>query len=415
MTEIVCKETFSRSFYERKKSWLHKHSSRRLFFIDKPARINDPQVRFFPLETELHRELVAKQIGELSVLKPIEVLDDVWKESIARHHLAAQTTMSDAADFGVPLLRNLHRPMRSLLALENILHGIPAVVVGAGPSLENVSLNGGFLIAAGTALECMPVKPHLAVAIDGHTPLPRTKYLDVPMCVQMRVHPETLRGRPLLYLPDSHHLFEPWLMGQHSCFSGGWTVGNTAVAIAAHLGCNPITLVGMDYCYRGKQKYAGRKNGATANLVQTQNARGETVFTQSDWLMAVQWLNEFSTQHPEITFYHVEDHGLRIGGRVQPLKQLPRGRPVDPFPWQKAPAVTLDKHRLSEWKQSLRDKTSLAHELLFEPLWRSWGPFFERELMVDKMPLLLEQKMALQKTLFCERVAEEHLHALGTD
>ncbi len=444
--EILCKIGVSSSFYQENRRWLDENKARRLFFIEEREEIpeeedsvvlkNDRRVKIFHLESPLQEEVIAKKIARLSAFKEILFFDEKWKALIEPHQLAANLITSDAAEFGVGVLRhlkkNLQKPVRSFLALKRVMEGVPAIIVGAGPSLEK---NGkalkawkdkGLIIASGSAIQILEAEPDLAVAIDPHTPLLRRKFPDVPLCFQARAHPDSLlrvKGEKF-YLPDSHFTFEPWLTKQDN-FNSGWTVGTAAVAMAAHLGCNPIILVGMDYCYRGKQKYAGQATSSSgAVLVAAVDAKGEVVETQRDWLMAIRWMEEFAAAHPEISFINATADGMEIGKPffAKPLEEIEKGSASVIARWNEAmllsPLVELDKGRLAEWKESLKrckkePEGEIASELLLEPLWQIWAPMFERELMGDPEPLPMVEKLKIQRVLFSEQIIEEHLRALN--
>ncbi|MDE3046528.1 MAG: DUF115 domain-containing protein [Verrucomicrobiota bacterium] len=335
-----------------------------------------------------------------------------WNEILKAKELADELRLVDVADFGIGIVahvrRNGRRKLRSLLSLKGAMKDVPAIVVGAGPSLrDNGSLlekfqNKALLIAAGTALEAMETRPSLAVAVDRHVPLRRTKYFDVPLCLQGRVHPESLRGvtGELLYLSDSHFPVEPWLMEQEALFDTGWTVGNGAVAIAAFLGCNPIVLIGMDFCYRDGRKYA-HKEGEKIPLVEARNREGNVVSTQRDWLLAAQWMEEFAAKHPEISFLNATTSGLPIFSPVA-LDSLQWPQRSIPTPWADAPRISLREEKLAEWRHSLEQGERLVKELLLDPLWQIWKPLFERQ---TEIPFDEE----VQKSLFFEQVIAEHL------
>jgi hypothetical protein len=444
--EILCKVGVSSSFYLENRRWLDENKGRRLFFIEERGEIpqeedlavlkNDRRVKIFHLESPLQKEMIAKKIARLSAFKELLVLDEKWKALIEPHHLEANLITSDAAEFGVGVLRhlkkNLQKPVRSFLALKNAMSNVPAIIVGAGPSLEK---NGealkawkdlGLIIASGSAIQVLEVEPDLAAAIDPHTPLLRRKFPDVALCFQGRTHPDSLKRvkGEKFYLPDSHFAFEPWLTKQQ-VFNCGWTVGNAGVAMAAHLGCNPIILVGMDYCYRGKQKYAGQKtNSLEAPLVAAVDALGEAVETQRDWLMAIRWMEEFAAAHPKISFINATADGMAIGKPflIKSLEEIEKGAPGVAIKWKaamlSAPLVELEKANFIEWKESLKRckkneaDGEIAAELLLEPLWQIWAPMFERELMADPQPLPMAEKLKIQRVLFFQQIIEEHLKAL---
>ncbi len=405
VADIICKVGLSVEFYDEMRPWLDEVDARRLFFIEEnPDKLselgidaillrNDKRVRIFYLETPLLKDSIAQKIGSLSAFRTLSVVGDpLWKEKIERAHLEAELLASDAADFGVKILAhqaaNLKWPLRSLLDLKGAQKNRPAIVAGAGPSLEQTVIGNGFLIAAGNAINCLKVKPHLALAICPHNPVIRHQYLDVPLCIQSRSHPgsaESATGEKF-WLPDPH--FGP------GSFPGGWTVGNTALAVAVHLGCNPIVLVGMDSCYREGKKYAGSEEKG-GGVIETVDRDGNRVYTQADWIQSIRWMEAFAKLHPEIDFYNATPSGLKIG---EPFLE----RSLDSFEWSNATPLPLSP---------IQKIPALTPRDFFDPLWRIWQPLFERELMTDLQPLSLDEKLAIQKDLFFAQVLEEHSYA----
>ncbi len=439
--DVLCKEGISIALYKQVQSWLQE--GRRLFFIEEDAAklnafashpdaltlLNDPRVKIFFLESPIQKDAVAKKIGWLSAFKELRIVGDSWAKIITSYHIAAHAIASDAADFGVGVFRHLklnhQKQLRSLASLKGSMKGVPAVICGAGPSLEqNGSLlaewkGKALLIAAGSAIHSMQTVPDLAIAFDPHIPAIRKQYFNVPLCMQSRVHPDSLEGvtGELLYFPESHFAFESWIAGEETPFDSGWTAGTAGVAIAEHLGCSPIVLIGMDYCYRGDQKYAEQKNASSESpLIRVKDGAGQDVWTQRDWIMAISWMEQFAAKHPDISCINATAGGMAIPGFES-----------KPFaPQEKIPSLPSGSlmpkidERLIQWIESLKkcqrtDLTELpegeiAQEILLEPLWQIWAPLFERELMIDAEKLSMPEKMAIQKLLFFNQVIEEHLH-----
>jgi uncharacterized Rossmann fold enzyme len=396
--DIVCKAGVCPEFYGKLRPWLKASDDRRLFFIesDQEKTILDPKVKIFSPD-QAHR------IGAMSAFKGLLVVDPEWQE-ILTYQEAAFARISDASDFGAMVMKhlraNFQKKLKRFSALKDTMKGTAAIVCGAGPSLEE---SGPFLdawkdkaliLATGTAINLIPVRPDLAVALDPHQPLIRKQYHDVPLCMQARLHPESFPPNvKALYIPDGHFAFDPWLTESEGLFDTGFTVGTAGVAVASYLGCDPIILVGMDYCYRGKQKYAG--GGVSENqLIQAKDAQGKVVWTQRDWLLAIRWLEEFAAQGG--TYWNVsKGMAIRGFGPVEEWSGVKKPFVLD------APEVCLSVERLSAWPEMMR-------ELLFEPIWKLWAPMFERELMIDTAPLSLEEKLAIQKNLFYEQMLSEH-------
>jgi len=355
--------------------------------------------------------------------------------------MAADLIASDAQDFGTTVLRhvqaNLRQSVKRLSHLTSSMKDVPALVIGAGPSLEK---NGhllsswqdkALLIAAGHAIHSIPTRPSMGVFLDPFEPIQKSAYADIPYCLQGRTHPKTRKctNGDILYFPDSHFAFEPWLTEEEKLFNAGWTVGNAALAVAVELGCNPIILVGMDYCYRGEQKYAWKKEGADMLRISAVDAEGQNVWTQKDWLLSIHWMQDLARSHPEICFINATEKGMRMDNPIvtKPLPPAPETRGVK-AKWEKvlekAPKMKLCANRMKQWsehlaacrwnlqRESLTFRENHASKLLLDPLWNIWGPMFEKETTIDLHPIPLKEKQQVQKRLFFNRVIEEHLACL---
>ena len=388
MHEIICKIGVSTLFYETHKSWLHADSARRLFFLDDESSssvVSDRQVLVLAAHDFMQRQLAIRKIGHMAAFKQLWIVDDCIAAEIQEVKLLAESLLSEWADFGVRVCRhqrmNAKLSMYPFAALRDAKKNVPAVIVGAGPSLEKVESSipyeSAFIIAAGSALPLLEKSPHLAVAVCPFKPLFRGKHLKTPLCVQRRVHPESAKG-PLLWMEDA--------------FDGGWSVGNTAMALAFYLGCNPIVLVGMDLCYSQGRKYAKKgKEKKSDAWIESLDCVGKRVFTQRDWLVSAHWFHSFAANHPQTQFFDATALGLYTFAP----------QPLSAFSWPKRDDLALDL-------QSLSSEPYIPPKLDYELLWNLWAPLFERELMIDPHPLSIEQKLNIQKQLFFDQIQAEH-------
>lgn len=442
------------SLYALARSWLDSSPKRRLAFIeDRPealarllkerdaiSLLGDLRVKIYFLETPLQIEPVAKRLAWSAVFLKMEVLDlaqskwfPLFQKALERCHLGAQLLLSDAADGGCSLIRNARghrlRPLRSALDLKGVFSGIPAILVGAGPSLEknghllSALRDRALILAGGSALSLLNFAPHFGVAIDKDVPLKKRKFHeDVPICFQARAHPDSVWGESLL-VPDAHFPFLNWLFGQKELFDGGWTVGTLLAALAVHWGCNPIVFVGMDFSYKKGQKYA-------YTAAQSEAKEGQP----SDWCMAVHWLEELARKESDRRFINATEGGKGFAPPIlsQKLKEVPFTPPCD-LKAQVAQALSRLSFssiadRWKEWEESLRNcaflskcalkkkkvswEGEVAYEQLLAPLWTVWKSIFEREVELDIYPLSREEKMGFHQALFFQQMVEEHLAVL---
>lgn len=469
--ESLCVYGISGALYALARPWLEEERSRRLFFIEEEGKqlahllqdeeafllLQDPQVKIFCLESPLQLEPLAKQIGWQTVFQEIAFLlleegeqGKRFQKELAQAHLAAHLLLSEHADWGVEIARNAKanrgRLLQNGLSLKGKFSQIPAIVVGAGPSLEK---NGhllqeisqkALLFAGGTALNLLNVRPHFAAGLDPIASSPSFKessFLDAPFCLQSRMNRENvaaLQG-PALLFPDSSAAWLNELQGMEGTWESGWTVGNFMASLACFLGCSPIIFVGMDLCYQEGRKYAQIEGPSSEGLVSTETADGQRVWTQKDWLMAARWMEDLAERHPETVWINATEGGLGFASPIvsKPLASVLREDLRHVFPLeelvssalQAAPVCTDLRLGWERWKQSLLrcqricqdvsafDLSLLEDELVYQKLltilWQIWKPVFERELELDPQPLPLGKKIELHKILFFQQVIQEHL------
>lgn len=235
------------------------------------------------LGTALYAQLSASDRGQVLVWKPCaREFPREYREAAQQSRLAierarfrdltTQVRVEGWLDF---FLRNipqlLHGP--GLDKLRGKLHGVPAIICAAGPSLnKNVHLLRGvedraLILVVNTAAKAVAaagVRPHAIVSVES---LDITNQLaDLPWLGEVAAFLE-LTGNPAMFdlplrrvLPISVDTsacsrFTARLGGGHD-FSGGFCVANTATALAQAMGCRPLILLGQDLAYAGDKVYA---------------------------------------------------------------------------------------------------------------------------------------------------------------
>jgi hypothetical protein len=150
--------------------------------------------------------------------------------------------------------------------------GMPAIVVGAGPSLSRQLArlrevqDRAIIVAVQTVLKPLlaaGIAPHFVVSLDYHeisqhffdgVDGARTVLVAEPK-VTWRV-PEQFRGRKHLLHSDVVDELLPKTAPRRAALRAGSTVAHLAFYLAEHLGCDPILLLGLDLAFTDGLYYA---------------------------------------------------------------------------------------------------------------------------------------------------------------
>lgn len=350
--------------------WLENKKERKLIFLEDDLSV----VRYF-LEQEKSRlaleneqvEIYFLSEGNEEILKQIawehlcmpylfvstpsieesrEFRANALKISLEEFCLGAELTLSYYKDFGIERMCNQWRnvlsckPVKKGFHLKNAFKGIPAVICGAGPSLNSEGeilqkvADSALIFGAGSAigaLDFLNVSPHFGVILDPNPPKERfLRRFDrfLPMFYQNALAHELfmdIEGERFCFdsgssFPLSDFFFKQ--IGFNSPpFEAGWNVLNFAVHIATFLGCDPIICVGMDGCVEGNTVYARGVKQAGDTIKETKrdvipclDRFGKRVYSRSDFLMGKKWLEAFTKLHPDQHFINASSQGLRFDG-----------------------------------------------------------------------------------------------------
>lgn len=324
------------------------------------ALLADPQVR-------LHLEF-----GDLHALLRCYPTDrcDVVADPLCLHKRRfaqfRQRLLRASASFSALLMDAVHAHHLSRNVLSNMARlpdaffanalagqfvGIPAIICGAGPSLERSiphlrQLEQRALIFAGgsaiSALSFASVRPHLCLAFDPNPEeverLASHTASGVPLIFGTRLNPDVwkLSDHPAGYLSsDTGGALERWFEEQLGMerkpigpeLSGeALSVTTIALAYAYAMGCQPILLCGVDLAYTRSLYYAPgvvpspricveqikQKRGAGERLCYRRARGGGRVRTLLKWIMEADAIGAFAVQRPDRLFLNVTEEGLRI-------------------------------------------------------------------------------------------------------
>ncbi len=162
--------------------------------------------------------------------------------------------------------------------LHEACHAMPCFVVGVAPSLDGqiaelkAAKNRAVIISTDAALRALlanGITPDLVISYDCQDEQKRLweTVKEAPPCLfNSCTHPDSIASwpGPVLFYNQFHTQDElcksilPNVLPELGQIPSGGTVGNMAVLAAHLMGCNPICLVGMDFCYAPVESIQGR-------------------------------------------------------------------------------------------------------------------------------------------------------------
>ncbi len=196
------------------------------------------------------------------------------------------------------LIINMERNLRTppFTGLKGKCSGVPAIIVGSGPSLnDSIEIlaklrDHALIIASGSSIQALlnqGIEPHLVVSMDPGEPNRRV-FADLDV-----------KEIPFLYIPTIKHTaiddqaqylmhafftidhISYYLMGlteEDAFFVSSPTVSGTAVQAAYQLGCSEIVFVGQDFSFPDGQYYAaGLKHANQRNINKIVNESNDTI------------------------------------------------------------------------------------------------------------------------------------------
>lgn len=363
-------------YYDAALSWLKENRDHYLVFIE-----DDPQVmrRFFETErcsemldnTQVFICMMGHRSGQVIQFTRLTSLFNSLKfiytglksyENLKfdLHHeykstVSFLTTMgsmlhSESASHGLAFFRNFYLNLldipRSYLGndLKDKFKGVPAIICGAGPSLnKNMDVlatlyDRALIFAGGTALNALNgkgVMPHFGVGIDPNpdqfTRLVMNHAFELPFLYRCRMLHEALEmvHGDRLYLSGSGGYeigkwYENKLGVDEIPLQEGFNVLNFSVVIAHLMGCNPIICAGIDLAYSEGDSYASgvtnhpihsrKANFRTKNigdeLISKNDIHGKPVLTLWKWIAESMWYTQFAESHPDCTLINATEGGI---------------------------------------------------------------------------------------------------------
>ncbi|WP_337103593.1 motility associated factor glycosyltransferase family protein [Paenibacillus sp. YIM B09110] len=181
----------------------------------------------------------------------------------------------------------------AVTTLQQSLHGLSAIIVGAGPSLEkDIHVlkrlkNHALIIAAGSAIQSLQhygVEPHLVVSMDGgeenFKAFKEINRKNIPMVYIPQINYQIM---DIQYDNTFHAYFKSdpvtnYFMETPPVFHSNYSVTGTAIQLAVFLGCAEIIFTGQDLSYPTESMYAtGAKHIHTDKMQSTVEQASELI------------------------------------------------------------------------------------------------------------------------------------------
>lgn len=365
--------------YAAAKEWLEKDPHHALVFLEEDLNVlfrlcetelgwrllKDPQVQLFSLRDHdsnkvLFNELTWTYFDTSYIISSLPLYREMnpkgfleIENEIQFQFEQKKVVVGEYLNFGIVFFRNFYPNLFELPkaywgnGLFNSFSKIPAIICGAGPSLnKNIDLlsqlkERALIFAGGSALSALIPKkiiPHFGVAIDPnlhqHSRIAATQEYKIPFFYHNRLFHKALTAitGPLLFLngEGGYHIpdwFEKQLNIEGEKLDGGHNVVNFSLQIARALGCNPIIIVGTDLAFTNNEYYA---DGIATHLNLTneevnihnpevpvilrEDIHGQPIHTLWKWISESEWISDFAALNPELTVINCTEGGLGFKG-----------------------------------------------------------------------------------------------------
>lgn len=360
--------------YDAAKVWLEGDAGRSLVFLE-----DDLEVLYHLFHSERGQEIlydkqvlvafldqagtILSQLATIFVLKPFKVqpldlyakmrgpaVEQLRAKLSFYMNLKVAATM-EYTDHGRSFFTNFFRNLLQLpeAALGNSMFGrfagVPAIICGAGPSLEknlpflSTLRDRALIFAGGTAMNALNAAgflPHFGVGIDPnpaqYTRLIMNQAFEIPYFYRNRLLHKALtliHGKHLYVTGTGGYPVSKWFEEKAGIKTSGeieegCNVINFSLSIAQELGCNPIILVGVDLAYTNEKSYApgihnhpihlrkeyfGTKSTDEDVVVKT-DIYGQPTFTLWKWVAESLWFSNYARLYGNKTFLNATEGGI---------------------------------------------------------------------------------------------------------
>lgn len=339
------------------------------------------------------------------VLAAHRATDVAAAETIARRLVSEAEANADArrrfaGRYLLQTLANLDVIAREghVKTLDGLAAGQPAVIVGAGPSLDAqlpalaALQDRAVIIGADTVLRPLlaaGVRPHLLVGIDPAEL--NARHLagvdgleDVHLAAEGSLHPQAFTGfvdRTFVFAVSDHHPW-PWLRAaglDRGTLRAWGSVVTTAFDLAVRLGCAPIVFAGLDLSYPVRRPYCANTIyddtwrdaittygctweqlvddyfGRLADL-RVPDLHGQPVLTAPHLVSFRDWLRQQTSADTSRRFVNTTGAGILHGPRIEQAT-------LDDVLARQASIGPAVREALRRARRTARDQGAVAHAL----------------------------------------------------
>ncbi|MBW7452493.1 6-hydroxymethylpterin diphosphokinase MptE-like protein [Paenibacillus sepulcri] len=226
----------------------------------------------------------------------------------------------------------------SIEGLKGTMEGVTAVIVGAGPSLEEdieqlrKLKSHALIIAAGTAIQSLKhfgIDPHLIVSMDGsdsnYAAFKNQDIQDIPFLFAPQVQYKIIENNNrLFHLFLNNDLVTRYMAGltdEDPVFGVNHSVSGIAIRAAIYMGCSNIVFTGQDLSYSGEKKYAvGAIHAKQENIdkeirnaeLTVKNVQGTMNRSSNAMFITLRDIEDLLSEHPNVKFINTSQRGAAI-------------------------------------------------------------------------------------------------------
>ena len=292
--------------------------------------------------------------------------------------------------FAQDWIRNIFRNMKYIVKspsasfLHNKFHGMPAVIVGSGPSLrydlevlKNIK-NKVLIIAAGTSTQALiaaGIEPDIIVSMDGGVSNYRAfQSIDtehIPMVYGAFIHPDILSDtrKYISYTIMDSDVVTPHLIGNTENnmieFKSNFSVTGLCIQLAVYMGCTTVVLTGQDLSFPNQQYYVSGVNHSDPEVItsitnaatmEVGNVYGTMNCTNNIMLVTLRDIESLIQLYPNVHFINASQHGADIKGA--PFS------PLEGLRYNQLETKTANKMKdLFELEKKTNIRTSVIHQM----------------------------------------------------